>query len=206
MNVIGKALDEAYRAFDIFNKQYYDGKLPQPVITIQNGRQNNLGWFTLGKVWRNTEQEDINFYEINITANNLNRPSVNIMGTLLHEMVHYYNKLNNIRDASNNVHNKKFKQEAERVGLIVTKGKPNGWGYTECGDELKEFILNEIKPNDDAFSYFRCVAKGSTTPVKPRKKNVFKYVCPSCGLEIKAKLDAHVKCADCDEDMEMEEE
>lgn len=214
MNIIGNTLDELYRAFDILNKEFYDNELPYPIITIQKGRANNLGWFTLGKVWKNSSNEEQQAYEINITANNLNREPIDIIGTLLHEMVHYYHALNDIKDATNNVHNKKFKNEAERVGFIVTKGSPNGWGYTECGEDLKDFILTEINPNAECFLYFRnnCVLKdkekgeGDGTEKKPRKKNTFKYTCPCCGLEIKAKSDVNVLCGDCNVSMEIEEE
>ena len=49
LNIIGEALDELYRVFNILNHDYYENKLPEPVITIQKARPNNLGHFTLGK-------------------------------------------------------------------------------------------------------------------------------------------------------------
>lgn len=206
MNIIGTTLNELYRIFDILNSKFYDSKLPQPVITIQKGRANNYGWFTLGKVWKNKNDENNQSYEINITANNLNREAYEIVETLLHEMVHYYHKLNDIRDCNNNVHNKKFKVEAERVGCIVVNAKPNGWGYTSCSEELKNYIIDEIKPNPDCFSYFRQAPIEFEKEKKPRNKKIFKYVCPSCGLEIKAKIDSNVLCGDCNIQMEIEDE
>lgn len=38
MNVIGKALDELYRIFNIMNDDIFDSTLPEPVITLQPTR------------------------------------------------------------------------------------------------------------------------------------------------------------------------
>ena len=55
------------------------------------------------------------------------------MGTLMHEMVHYYCQLNGIADVSQNgrYHNKKFKEEAEKRGLVISWGQYIGWSITK---------------------------------------------------------------------------
>lgn len=195
-NVIGIALDEFYRIFEILNRKYYDGKLPEPVLTIQKGRSNNLGWFILNKVWKNKSDEQSAKYEINITAGNLNRNIVDIVGTLHHEMVHYMNKISEIKDCSGQRHNKKFKDMAERVGLICEKSNTYGWGFTECSDDLKTFILDVVNPNTEVFDYFR-QENGLKSPKKPVRKNLFKYVCPKCNMKVKAEEDKNIVCGDC---------
>ena len=52
MNVIGIALDELYRIFNILNKDKFDENLPEPVITIQKTKGTTLGHFTVDKVWK----------------------------------------------------------------------------------------------------------------------------------------------------------
>lgn len=52
MNVIGIALDELYRIFNILNKDKFDENLPEPVITIQKTKGITLGHFTVDKVWK----------------------------------------------------------------------------------------------------------------------------------------------------------
>ena len=208
MNIIGIALEELYRIFNILNRDKFDGELAEPVITIQKTRGRTLGHFTLAKVWKDKndeESEDNAYYEINVDPRWFNsRTPADVAETLLHEMCHYYNKSNNVKDCSGDVHNKKFKSSAERVGLVVEKDKSVGWGYTSMSDELRAYMNEVVKPNEEAFEYFR------SAPVKEsggggRKKNIFKYICPECGAEVKGKRDIVVKCGLCDVVMEMED-
>ena len=216
MNVIGIALEELYRIFSILNHDKFNDILPEPVITIQKTKGLALGHFTLDKVWRNKQnvkENDITmsnegetaYYEINIDPRWFcNRSAVEIVETLIHEMCHYYNKLSDIKDCNGNIHNKKFKSLAESVGLIVKKGKSVGYGYTSLSDELKEYVKEIIKPNEQSFEYFReSVIKGGTN--KPKTKKLFKYTCPDCGQIVKGKKDIIVKCGLCNVEMGMED-
>lgn len=209
MNVIGAALEELYRIFGILNRDKFDGSLTEPVITIQKTRGRTLGHFTLAKVWKdknNEESEDNAYYEINVDPRWFNsRTSADVAETLLHEMCHYYNKINDIKDCSGNVHNKKFKASAEKVGLIVEKGKGVGYGYTSMSDTLRDYMSEVVKPNDEAFEYFRSVPMKLSVGGSGRKKNVFKYTCPDCGAEVKGKRDMIIKCGICDVVMKMED-
>ena len=208
MNVIGNALNELYRIFSILNKEKFDNSLPEPVITIYKTKGRTLGHFTLDRVWvdkNDVDNEETSYYEINIDPRWFSkRTSTEIAETLLHEMCHYSNKINGIRDCNGNNHNKKFKTLAESVGLIVEKGSSVGWGYTSLSDGLKKHIDEEIKPNDKAFEYFRTgKADGEK---KPKTKTMFKYVCPDCGQIAKGKADISIVCGNCAVDMEIEEE
>jgi hypothetical protein len=69
MNVIGMALEELYRIFNILNEDKFDGELPEPVITIQKTKGRTLGHFTVDRVWvdkNNEESEEDSYYEINV--------------------------------------------------------------------------------------------------------------------------------------------
>lgn len=213
MNVIGIALEELYRIFGILNRDKFNGELSEPVITIQKTRGRTLGHFTLSKVWvdkNNEESDESSYYEINVDPRWFNsRTPADVAETLLHEMCHYYNKVNDIKDCSGNVHNKKFKSCAERVGLVVEKGKGVGYGYTSMSDALKFYMDNVVKPSEEAFEYFRTApislgGNGSGSG-SGRKKSVFKYTCPSCGQEVNGKRDVAIKCGHCDVVMEMED-
>jgi hypothetical protein len=201
-NFIGIALDELYRIFDILNKQYFSNKLPYPMITIQKTkRSGNLGWFSLDKVWANKNTEDRK-HEINICAEYLNGEAYDIVDTLQHETVHYANKMLDIKDCNGQVHNKKFKNLAEQVGLIVEKSKKYGYGHTGCSDEFKEFIDETIKPNMNCFAYFRNVPPNEKKVTSEKK--TFKYICPICGAEVKAKKDKNIVCGECETQFKME--
>lgn len=210
MNVIGAALEELYRIFGILNRDKFNGELTEPVITIQKTKGRTLGHFTVDRTWRdknNEESEETSYYEINVDPRWFNsRTPADVAETLLHEMCHYYNKMNDIKDCSGNVHNKKFKSSAEKVGLVVEKGNGVGYGYTSMSEALKAYMDEVVKPNEEAFEYFR------STPMKlsggggTRKKNLFKYTCPECGQEVKGKRDMTIKCGLCDVVMKMEDE
>ncbi|MBS6954260.1 MAG: SprT-like domain-containing protein [Enterocloster asparagiformis] len=207
INVVGTALNELYRIFDILNEKYYEGKLSPPVITLQKARSNNLGHFTLGKVWRqkeHDEDENLARYEINLNPLYLNAPVEQIVGTLQHEMVHYANAFYGVKDCNGNVHNKKFKALAEEVGLIVEKGKSVGWGFTEPDDTLLKFIRDTIMPDEKAFDYFRGGDREEEKP--PKNKTSFKYTCPGCDLVVRAKRDKRIVCGTCGCELEMEED
>ena len=205
MNIIGNTLNELYRIFGLLNKVYFENKLPDPVITIQKTRPNNLGHFTLYKAWKNKddkENEEAAKYEININPLNLNRPVEEIVGTLQHEMVHYANKLNDIKDCNGQVHNKKFKDLAENVGLICEKSQKYGWGYTTLSNSFMVHVNEEVKPDEKCFEYFRDV--GVQKAKKESVKKIFKYSCPNCDLEVKSKPDKQIKCGNCEVDLIME--
>ena len=208
MNVIGNALNELYRIFTILNKDRFNNNLPEPVITIYKTTGNILGHFTVDKTWRDkndVDNEETSYYEINIDPRWFSkRTSSEIVETLLHEMCHYHNKVNGIKDCNGNNHNKKFKTLAESVGLVVEKGGSVGWGYTSLSDYMKEYVEKVIKPDDKAFEYFRI--GNVNREKKPKIKKTFKYVCPECEQVAKGKEDISIVCGNCNVAMEIEEE
>lgn len=204
-NYIGIALDELYRIFNILNNTYFNNNLPVPMITIQKTKRGgNLGWFTLDPLWEDKQGEEKK-YEINICAEYLNRELHEIVCTLQHEMIHYANKLADVKDCNGQVHNKKFKNLAESVGLIVEKSKKYGYGHTSCSDGFKDFIENKVKPDEDSFVYFRNIIL-TEKESKPKEKKIFNYTCPKCEEKIKAKKDRKILCVECECEFEMEDE
>lgn len=214
-NVVGKALNELYRMFDKINMDKFEGSLPRPVITLMSGRGTTLGHFTVDKVWKRIPEAEVNeddevvseesYYEINVDPRWFAmRGAIDICETLMHEMCHYFNKLSDIKDCSGNMHNKKFKEAAERIGLEVERGKSVGWGYTKLGEELYLYVHDEVKPSDEAFEYFKSVPVKENTG-KKRKKSLFKYTCPECGQVVKGKRDIRILCGECNVELVMED-
>jgi hypothetical protein len=161
-----------------------------------------MGYFTLDKVWTDRDGGRPK-HEINLSAEYLNGTMYEISNTLLHEMVHYNNSVNGVKDCNGQIHNKKFKESAEAVGFIVEKSKKYGFGHTSCGAELIEFIDTNVYPNPDAFEFFR------NLPPQPEKetkeKTIFNYVCPQCQKKIKAKAGVRAICGNCEVEFEIEE-
>ncbi len=204
-NYVGIALEEFYRIFEELNKKFYKNQLSYSMITIQASKNSNiLGWFTLDKMWISQKEKENEKYEINISAGTLNRSVEDIVETLLHEMVHYYNKLAEIVDYHGSIHTKKFKIAAEAVGLVCHKDSKVGWGLTERSENLTKFIQEEIKPIGDCFEYFRTFKLKKE--VAERKKILFKFKCENCEVEAKAKKDTKLVCGECKSEMIMEDE
>lgn len=160
MQEISRMIEELYKAFDAANKEFYEEALPRPMIVVsRKQKKHELGYITKEKIWKHieeTEGEEIEYrYEINISAEALELPVEEIVSILIHEMVHEYNLVHDIKDTSmGQVHNKNFKKEAERVGLEVSKGQGVGFGITMPTIDLTEKIKGwEI--DGSVFSYVR---------------------------------------------------
>ena len=196
-------------SFNVLNEVYYNNELPPIVITLQSSPRTN-GYYTISKLWR-VEQERFN--EINISVEHIDRPIENVIATLNHEMVHYYCQLHGIADVSQNgrYHNKHFKEEAEKRGLIITYAKYIGYSVTEPSPDfikvLREHGIEkplDINRDGAVFIGFGGSNGGGddgtdrkgNQPKKP-KCSTRKYMCPACGNSFRATKDINVMCLDC---------
>lgn len=204
-------LEKIYRQLNV---DFFNGELEDCTITVQS-TPRAYGHVTCGKVWK---VKDCNRYELNIGAGTLNRPIESVVSTMLHEMVHIYNLMHDIQDCSrgNTYHNKKFKEKAESVGLIIEYDKRIGWSITSPSDALVLYICemgwNDILMNRGESYYSGVSGTGTVTggsPVTPKMKkpsSTRKYVCPACGMSVRATRDVRLMCIDCMEVMEKEED
>ena len=108
-------------------------------------------------------------------------------------MVHLYCHINDIEDTcnGNRYHNKRFKIEAEKRGLIIERADVIGYSVTTPSMELINFV-EELEIDEEVFKYFRDThLEASKTTHKKR------YACPICGLQVQAKKESNVVCGDC---------
>lgn len=194
-------LEKMYRTL---NADLFGGELVTPVITIQS-TPRAYGHVTCGKVWK--INNDSCTYELNIGAGTLNRPIENIVGTMVHEMVHIYHLMHNIQDTSRggSYHNKKFKEKAESVGLIIDYDSRIGWSITSVSDDLFQYVCSQ---DWDDISMYRqeytplSVAVGGNSankggdddeaPKVNRPSSTRKYECPNCKLSVRATRDVAI--------------
>lgn len=179
--------------FEKLNEKYFGGKLEKPVITVSpDVTKGAYGWCTSWKAWKDGEKEN---YEINLCSEYLDRGIMALAETLLHEMVHLQNIMDGIQDTSNNgfYHNKKYKETAEKHGLIVEKDGKYGWCITKLNEEAETF-LRGLKLED-----INLARKKEEKPKKKSKSNSIKYVCGCCGAIVRATKPVNIKCYDCDE-------
>jgi hypothetical protein len=196
---LGSAIAALESLFQQFNLKYFAGTLEAPVIAVSPDTTSGAyGWCTTWKAWK---AKDGGFYEINMCAEHLTRPFEELCGTLLHEMVHLDNIGKGIKDTSRGgtYHNKRFKETAEQHGLIIDRDSKYGWTVTHLNDEAKAFIATL---DGSAFQLFR---QKETRLKKSGSGSSRKYVCPCCGLIIRATKEVRVICADCDAELELEE-
>ena len=197
MNDYQKNVESLNKMFDRINAHYFGGMLERPTITIQVDRRA-YGNFTVDKVWNGSKESQT--HEINV-APNFKRNKYDLVGTLLHEMVHLYSAMNNVKDCSRQgrYHNRNFEKFASERGLIVDYGGDVvGWGITRPNDKLIEFIDSTKIEFRDCFRY---VEEKERKEPKPRKKKN-RYKCPVCELEIEtsAELDAvQLQCMLCNQ-------
>ena len=199
------------KIFDLLNEAYFESTLSRPTITIQS-TPKAYGHFSLREdTWISKLGGT---HEINIGAGTLSRNIESVVATLLHEMVHYYNYVNGIQDCSrgNTYHNKRFKQAAEQRGLTVEHSEKYGWSHTSPTEELLDFVINngltDILINRNEQGYFRVGGGTGThnggveiTGKPPRTSSTRKYICPCCGMSVRATRTVRIACIDCDEQM-----
>lgn len=135
---------QLYKVFDQLNEKLFEGCLPKCMLTVQaEGRKHGiLGWTTVYKVWTGTQEGDQ--WEINLVAEYLNRPYLEVISTLLHEMVHLENLSKGVKDVSGfGYHNSNFKEAAEKRGMWCGKhSKPScGLAHTWLKDETVDLIM-----------------------------------------------------------------
>ncbi len=143
--------------------------------------------------------------EITVTAELLNRDPVEIIATIMHEIVHVWQHYLGLKGVSTGGrHNRVFAEYAEIVGLEVQRPAVDsyGLGYTTPGEELRERIEDEFQPDVAAFNLFRliklkekktvttnawvCGCEGITARI-PAKK-VMNSTCHECGEKWEKKL------------------
>lgn len=160
------AIKELYRAKDFFLERFCDEERVRNAnvfITIQSSnKRNNLGHFWANRWDADTSKdatEKVIYHEININADQLNRPTEDILSTLLHELAHLYNNVMGIEDCNAaQYHNKQFKGTAQMFGLNVDKFPGRGWALTSLNEEGYAAIA-ALEPDRSALSICRIPAE-----------------------------------------------
>lgn len=211
------AVDELQRAYKALNIKYFSGQLEKTIITVQTDTTSSAyAWISVGKVWSDKDQRE--YREINLVAEHLNRAPELVIASLLHEMCHLYNLQRGVQDCSRSgtYHNQVFRDTAEAHGLRCERSERYGWCVTSPTDELSSWVAENCRKG--CFRYRRAATykNGKPKTTKPgtdgkpitvsrTKQSSRKYVCPCCGLIVRAtrNLTGKLLCIDCD--MQLEE-
>jgi hypothetical protein len=207
--MLSKTISNLENLFKELNSLIFSDKLPKPVITVIPEKRKNVstyGWLSPEPIWFGKE-DNVVAYELNICPENFYELNKNdLCGILIHEMCHLYNAINGIKDVSGMKHNKKFKETAERFGLVC--GDPDkkvGFGETEISTRLQELIDEYINFDIDSFLFwYRSLPEVEKTETE--KKISYSYKCPKCGKKFKIKYKVDVFCPECQAAFETTEE
>jgi hypothetical protein len=202
---MNKYIGQLHILFDLINEEYFNNSLETPLITIQREKKvkNKIirGYCSaLPRFITKDKDKETNRHEICITLDYIDREIRDTLGTFLHEVAHLYNSQNNINDCSKRqFHNEKFKEIAEKIGLIVIQADKTGWSDTE----LSEDVWNKIQlwSEQGVINFDYLTIKKVVEPEKEKKpretKPIFKFRCP-CGNEVKSNIEnLEAECKAC---------
>lgn len=171
--------------FGIFASRF-KREMPQPVITVQTkGRQNACAWFWPDR-WEDGKPSRVP--EINLCAEHVSDGLMELANSVLHEMVHFANWLDGVRDCSaSQYHNRRFKKRCESVGLVCEQHdqKRYGWARTRLSDELQAFVAS-LGINEADLNLRRVAQQGKHRPGSKLKK----WSCSCTNLWAAVEIDA----------------
>lgn len=93
---------------------------------------------------------------------------------------------------------KKHKEEAEKRGLIITSAPLIGYSVTQPAPELVN-LVNDMGWDNKLKLYRNPKRKSYPDKTKTAKKksSTRKYICPKCGLSVRATKVVRIACMDC---------
>lgn len=194
MNQMSEVITFFEKSFFLFNQEYFKGTLPETIITVQS-TPKSYGHASVRKIWVDETRQ---YYELNMSADHLDRFVGNVLATLLHEMVHIYCRENHISEVSREgtYHNKYFKKECECRDLAVEKTGQYGWAKTDPTESFMRFVTE-----NGLLSEIPLVRKTTTSlfTKEKKKQSSRKYSCPVCTKTVRATSVVNIICGDCGE-------
>lgn len=191
---IAKALEYAYKQVS----KHHD-VLPIIFTVALDERNTKRGSYTYDK-WTNHERT---VDEVFINSNILAEGAESVMRTVLHEAVHSLARKREVQETSRDgrYHNKKFKELAEEVGLVVKKDEKVGYCTPGLTDEAKVVYAGAVEKIAKVLEFWQ----------EPRPKGgsagrQLKAVC-GCGRILRGSRkvfdEGEIICGNCGEEFEV---
>jgi predicted SprT family Zn-dependent metalloprotease len=184
-------------ALDHFNKELFDGKLPDVFLAYQR-KAHMRGHFAADRY--SGRIDAFGRHELALNPDSfINRTDAQITSTLVHEMVHHWQHLFG-KTGSRGYHNREWAAKMKSLGLQPSS--TGDVGGTETGQQVTHYI---IPGGPFSRSYDRLAATGwklnlqsaprpGGTKAPPSK---VKFTCPKCGQNIWGKPDTDTACRVC---------
>jgi len=207
----------------IVNKEFFENTLPPFIITFQKLR-SAYGAATIKPVF---QDDNFQYYQMTIDPSSakMDGTLAAVVDTIIHENIHFYCRVNNILEVSNNgrYHNQKFKELAEKCGLKCINNPTIGWNtinvlsekliallLANFDEKLLSSLFKVSKPSEKKI-HIIINADGTTTDSEPEAEtggrrggtnnNLTAYICPVCGQKLRAGKNANFLCGNDNEKM-----
>lgn len=206
------------KLFDHFNERLFNNKLGGVILNFS--RKNNTHGFFAPERWENKVK--VRSHEISLNPQTLEREPIEVLATLVHEMVHLWQQ-DFGKPSRTTYHNKQWAKKMEEIGLMPSStGEPGG---KKTGQSMTHYIIDGGKfekaykelPNELTLPFIArefYVHKTNSgeegeeeeggEEEKP-KKSKYKYTCPSCSSNAWGKDGLNLECMDCKKQMLKEE-
>lgn len=198
------AYDAMYAAFDHFNAELFDGRLPAAMLVLHRKR-NAHGYFWANRWFDKVEGEQEGMHEIALNPASMGRDLRQVLSTLAHEMVHHEQEV--FGKPSPGGHNKEWAEWMDRIGLTPTStGLPDG---KRTGRRVTHMIVDGgaydvsfqrlVSRQDVDFSWF---SPDQAKAAREKDMSKVKHTC-ACGCNIwgaYGKIEAI--CGHCDQPFE----
>jgi hypothetical protein len=178
--------------------------VPEVVLVVASGSEDkrlNWGHFAPHR-WQVSGADQ---HEVLVGGEGLQRGSLQVLGSLLHEAAHGLAQARSIQETScqGRYHNRRYAQLAGELGLEVATVKPIGWSATTVPEQTASVYAGELEELGAALVLWRRqehrIGTGS------RSRNLLACACP-CGRRIrvaKATLaEAPILCGACKQPFE----
>ncbi|WP_341857978.1 SprT-like domain-containing protein [Sinorhizobium medicae] len=198
--------DRLQLAYEHFNKALFGNELPNALITLQR-RKGTFGYFS-GDRFNNNEGRAADEIALN-PARFADRPLIDVLGTLVHEMVHLWQHHHGT-PGRGRYHNREWADKMKSVGLQPTDTGEDGG--KETGETVSHMIVpggafehaaQKLIAKDFAITWKEAPAaplpnlNGNDEAAATQKSGKrLRYACPDCALKAWAKHDARLICGD----------
>lgn len=194
------------RAYDFFNGELFEDKLPQCLITLSNEMRRAYGYyrhhpFEAKKGKKKPDPDKLVVDEIALNPFTFTgREDREIFSTLVHEMVHLWQHHFGL-DNKKTAHDKEWAAKMEEIGLMPSStGAPGG---KRTGRRVSHYIIEDGEFSKAARKFKEDIPwRGAPIERPVRGSKRVKHVCPTCEVNAYSKPGVSLICGECQEPME----
>ena len=207
---------ELQTAYDLFNKQLFDGALPDCLLTLQPRDKRIAGFFS-SKRFEDIQGQHTDELAMNPTYFH-SKPIEFALQTLGHEMAHVW-QFHHGRPGRRGYHNKELAMKMKTIGLYPSStGLPGG---KETGEHMSDYLIPDgpiaglidgliakgfrltwaerpySPPAGEYNGEDETEGEGQGGTTKPNRTNRVKFTCPKCDANAWGKPTLSLLCGVC---------